>query len=84
MILSKYTLYVTKQRLYLVASCLEEINFSIIKIDRASLSLSLTHDAITYTKEQVITLLASLHDGNIGVGGLTKHGTFFGEVALPH
>jgi hypothetical protein len=81
MIHSKYTLYVTKQRLYLVASCLEEIDFQIIKIDRTE-ALSITHDSIIYTKQQIITLLSSLHDGNIGIGGLTKLGTYLGIIGI--
>jgi hypothetical protein len=81
MIHSKYTLYITKQRIYLVASCLEEVDFQIIKIDRTD-SLSITHDSIIYTKNQIITLLSALHDGNIGVGGLTKQGTYFGIIGI--
>lgn len=91
MIHSKYTLYLTKQRLYLVASCQQEIDFQIIKIDRGNghnrhhnhdEDLNITTDGVIYSKQEIISLLSMINDGNLGVGGLSKQGTYFGIIGF--
>lgn len=73
-VLSRYTLYETKNRFYITASSNER--HKILKIERPSGSgsedLTVIQDQASYDHKQLETLLRMVDDGNKSMGGLEK------------
>jgi hypothetical protein len=80
--LQKFTLYETRSRLYVVGSSLDEVSFSILKIDRTlPYELDVTEDSVTYSKPEMVDLLNMIDHGNKGSGGgLRKVAACFGII----
>lgn len=70
--LSKFSLYETANRYYIVGGDLADAQFRILKIDRSvnSGDLSIAEDDIVYSKKEVDQLLNAIGDGNRSTGGL--------------
>jgi hypothetical protein len=75
LVLEKFTLYETKQRLYVVASNQSDSRYRVLKIDRTSPvgeALPLTEDGVIYSKSEVTDLLKMIEEGNRNSGGLVR------------
>ncbi|KAL7424872.1 phosphatidylinositol-3,5-bisphosphate 5-phosphatase [Cryptotrichosporon argae] len=79
--LSRFTLFETKSRYYVVASTAD--THRVLKLDRTAPSaLSVTEDATIYDTAQLDLLLRMVQDGNKAQGGLEKVLEFHGIVGF--
>lgn len=84
-VLSKFLLYETKTRFYIVASNASDTRHKMLKVDRTPVldergnpELVVSQDETVYTGKQMTGMLKMLEDGNKSSGGLGKPRTFFG------
>ena len=77
--LSKFTLYETKNRFYIIGSNQLQDKFKIAKIDKhVEAEFSLINDSGTYSKSEIHELLLMISNGNKTNGGLKKVMDFCG------
>ncbi|RUS30451.1 SacI homology domain-containing protein [Jimgerdemannia flammicorona] len=80
--LTKFTLYETKSRYYLVGSNQADSVFRVLKIDRTSpVELTVIVDDTMYTKQEVVDLLMMIEYGN-RTGGLSKVASAWGIIGF--
>jgi phosphatidylinositol 3,5-bisphosphate 5-phosphatase len=73
--LEKFALYVTRQRLFVVASNQSDSRYRVLKIDRTSRVgdvLPVTEDGVIYSRTEVTDLLKMIEEGNRNSGGLVR------------
>ncbi|KAJ3414686.1 phosphatidylinositol-3,5-bisphosphate 5-phosphatase [Chytridiales sp. JEL 0842] len=81
--IGKFTLYETRTRFYMVGSNQHEDQFRVLKIDRTSpYELNVTDDEVTYSKSEMMDLLAMIEHGNKATGGLQKVAQCFGIIGF--
>jgi hypothetical protein len=84
LVLEKFALYETKQRLYVVASNQSDSRYRVLKIDRTSPVgevLPVTEDGVIYSRTEVTDLLKMIEEGNRNSGGLVRAcPSFYGIV----
>lgn len=79
--LSKFTLFRTKTRLYVIAST-DNIH-RVLKIDRTDLNaLNVVEDSTSYDEMELHQLLRMVKDGNKSQGGLDKVMDFYGLIGF--
>ncbi|OWZ44073.1 polyphosphoinositide phosphatase [Cryptococcus neoformans c45] len=79
--LSKFTLFRTKTRLYVIAST-DNIH-RVLKIDRTDLNaLNVVEDSTSYDEIELHQLLRMVKDGNKSQGGLDKVMDFYGLIGF--
>ncbi|KAI9193603.1 Sac phosphatase domain-containing protein [Polychytrium aggregatum] len=80
---SKFTLYETKARFYMVGSNQADDHFRVLKIDRTiPTELNITEDDYVYSKQEIRELLTMIEEGNKVSGGLHRVSSFFGIVGF--
>lgn len=81
-ILSKYTIYETKERMYIVGSNKRETMFRILEIDLSVPQdrLSVLEDNVFFTRSEIMNVLSGLEDAS--EGGLHKKLTGYGLVGF--
>ena len=81
-ILSKYTIYETRDRLYIVGSNKRETMFRILEIDLSvpESDLSVLEDNVFFTRSEIMNVLAALEDANDE--GLHKRLTVYGLLGF--
>jgi len=84
LILTKFSLYETKTRFYIIGTNQNEEKYRILKIDRTVTDeLIITDDDVIYSKQEITQLLAMIEDGNKVAGGLRKIArNFFGIIGF--
>ncbi|SCU84206.1 LADA_0D00452g1_1 [Lachancea dasiensis] len=80
--LSKYTIYETKDRMYVVGSNKRETMFRILEIDLSvpTDNLSVLEDNVFFTRSEIMNVLAALEDANDE--GLNKRLTGYGLLGF--
>ncbi|CEP64749.1 phosphatidylinositol-3,5-bisphosphate 5-phosphatase LALA0_S13e02146g [Lachancea lanzarotensis] len=80
--LSKYTIYETKDRMYVVGSNKRETMFRILEIDLSvpTRDLAVLEDNVFFTRSEIMNVLAALEDANSE--GLTKKLTGYGLLGF--
>ncbi|SCU99053.1 LANO_0F00628g1_1 [Lachancea nothofagi CBS 11611] len=81
-ILSKYTIYETKDRMYIVGSNKRETMFRILEIDLSvpNSDLSVLEDNVFFTRSEIMNVLAALEEANDE--GLNKRLTGYGLLGF--
>ncbi|KAI9141587.1 SacI homology domain-containing protein [Paraphysoderma sedebokerense] len=71
--LTKFTLYETKTRFYIIGTDSNNAYFRILKIDRTEESgLNILDDGVIYTREEIEMVLRMIEDGNKTTGGVNR------------
>jgi hypothetical protein len=80
---SKFMLYETRHRFYVVSSSSSDSRHRITKIDRTSQDeLNIVEDEALYSGRQMTDNLRMLEEGNKALGGLGRARTFFGVAGV--
>ena len=82
-ILSKYTIYTTKERMYIVGSNKRETMFRILEVDMAPAEneeLNVVEDNVFFTRDEIMNILSKLEETI--EGGIEKKLTVFGLLGF--